>query len=251
MPLYRVHAIVLRRMDLGETDRVLRLLTREAGRLSAIAKGARRPTSRFAGSTEPFTASRMLLATGKTFQIVSQCEVECAFPSLRQDLERIARAAYVCELVERLTDEQEPLPALFDLTKETLQALEAVQVDLDTAMHVFELKLLAERGYQPQVSCCVQCGAPVGPSGVGFSASMGGALCPAHRHDAPDALPIRARTLRFMAHMIAAPVDTAFRLRLPPEVQTDLANCLRSYIAWHTERSLRTADFLEFLHSAH
>ncbi|MGC8667914.1 MAG: DNA repair protein RecO [Chthonomonadales bacterium] len=250
MPLYRVHAIVLRRMDLGETDRVLRLLTREAGRLSAIAKGARRPTSRFAGATEPFTASRMLLATGKTFQIVSQCEMDQAFPNLRQDLEGIARAAYLCELVERLTDEQEPLPVLFDLLMETLKLLDAARMDRDAVVHMFELKLLAERGYEPQVSRCVECGASVEGSGLGFSASMGGALCRRHRYGAQDAVPIRATTLHCMAEMLALAPDPACGLQLPPETLKDLERCLRSYIAWHTEPTLRTAEFLQILRSA-
>src|SRR5947209_17527381 len=100
--LYKVNAIVLRRNDLGETDRILRLLTREAGRVDAVAKGARRGTSKLSGATELFTQSRMLLATGKTLDIVSQCEIRESFPRLRTDLPALARASYLCELVGRM-----------------------------------------------------------------------------------------------------------------------------------------------------
>ena len=237
-------------MDLGETDRVLRLLTREAGRLSAIAKGARKPTSRFAGATEPFTLSHMLLATGKTFQIVSQCEVEHAFPTLRQDLERIARAAYLAELVERLTDEHEPLPELFDLFTEALRILEATASGMDYVVHMFELQLLSERGYQPEVLHCVQCGLSATGAGLGFSPSLGGALCRRHRHEAPDAVPIRADTLQYMAKMLSQPPAAALHAELPVEALQDMARSLRAYIAWHTEPGLRTAEFLEMLRSA-
>src|SRR5256885_1777053 len=108
MPIYKVNAIVLRRMDLGETDRILRLLTRECGRVDVVAKGARRGTSRLSGATELFTHSRMMLATGKTLDIVSQCEIRESFPPLRSNLPSLSRAAYLCELVERFMEEREP-----------------------------------------------------------------------------------------------------------------------------------------------
>ena len=96
MPVYKVNAVVLRRTDLGETDRILRLLTKEAGKVDAVAKGARRGMSRLSGATELFTFSRMLLAVGKSLDIVSQCEIRETFPALRDDLSHLARATYLC-----------------------------------------------------------------------------------------------------------------------------------------------------------
>src|SRR5437879_4466300 len=124
MPVYKVNGIVLRRSDLGETDRILRLFTRECGRVDTVAKGARRGTSRLSGATELFTHSRMLLATGKTLDIVSQCEIRESFPGLRGDLQRIARATYLCELVDRLLADREPNTEAFDLLLSALYLLQ-------------------------------------------------------------------------------------------------------------------------------
>src|SRR5215468_2707066 len=103
MPAYTTTGLVLHRLNLGETDKILTLYTREHGKLSAVAKGARRAGSRLSGATELFTDSKFLLATGKTLDIVTQCEIRESFPALRNDLERLARATYFCELLDRMT----------------------------------------------------------------------------------------------------------------------------------------------------
>src|SRR5579862_2141676 len=110
MPLYKSTAIVLHRTNLGETDRILTLLGRETGKLNAVAKGARGPKSRLSGVSELFTHSRILLAAGRNLDIVSQGEIRESFPALRTDLALMARATYLCELTDRLTEEREPDP---------------------------------------------------------------------------------------------------------------------------------------------
>src|SRR5437867_3061084 len=143
MPVYNVNAIVLRRSDLGETDRILRLLTRECGRVDAIAKGSRRGASKLSGATEIFTHSRMMLATGKSLEVVSQCEIRECFPALRGDLNALARASYICELVDRLMEEREPNPEVFDLVLSALYLLQRSPVNPDVIVHAFEMRLLS------------------------------------------------------------------------------------------------------------
>src|SRR5947209_8573031 len=109
MPAYPATGLVLSRRNLGETDRILTLYTREHGKLGAVAKGARRSGSRLSGATEPFTESRFLLATGRSLDIVTQCEVRQSFPGLRTDLEMLARATYFCELLSTFTVERDSL----------------------------------------------------------------------------------------------------------------------------------------------
>src|SRR5688572_12551465 len=92
--VYKEEAIVLRRLSTGETDRILTLFSRDRGKLSAIAKGARGPRSRLAGATEPFTHFTGLLAQGQNLDVLTQAEVQNAFMGLRKDLVRVAYAAY-------------------------------------------------------------------------------------------------------------------------------------------------------------
>src|SRR5205823_396648 len=87
--VYQTEALVLRRIPVGETDRVLVLFTRDRGKLSAIAKGARRPLSRLGGGCEPFIQSTVQLAVGQNLDVLTQCRVERSFPGLRRDLEKV------------------------------------------------------------------------------------------------------------------------------------------------------------------
>src|ERR1041385_7501431 len=148
MPAYNVNAIVLRRSDLGETDKILRLLTREAGRIDAVAKGAKRGASKLSGATELFTYSRIQLATGKSLEIVTQCEIKESFPSLRSNLDALTRATYLCELVDRLVAQHEPNPEVFDLLLSALYLLRRAGANPDVIVHSFEMHLMEERGYR-------------------------------------------------------------------------------------------------------
>jgi len=112
MSSYGAEGIVLRRRDLGESDRVAALLTRGLGKFDVVAKGARKPGAKSAGPSEPFTAVRVLIAQGRSLDIVTQWQVTCAHAPLRADLGALARAAYVCELADALTVDHEPCEAL-------------------------------------------------------------------------------------------------------------------------------------------
>src|SRR5579864_178097 len=97
--VYRVEAVVMRRLAIGETDRVVVFFTRERGKISVVARGARGPRSRLAGLTEPFTYLHALLAQGQSLEVLTQGEVQNAFPAIRKDLVRIGYASYFSELV--------------------------------------------------------------------------------------------------------------------------------------------------------
>jgi len=247
MPLYKVHAIVLRRTSLGETDRILRLLTREAGKVDAVAKGARRGHSRLSGATELFTHSRMLLATGRTLDIVSQAEIRESFPGLRESLPDLARATYLCDLVDRMVEEREPNPEAFDLLLSALYLLQRAAEHPDVIVHAFELRLLAERGYRPQLDRCVRCGAPPGRGRLGFSPSLGGLLCAEHRWTADDSMPLRLEALRAMERMQGDEPSDLLQLAPSPVAAREIARCLRWHIRFRIEHDVRSADLLDII----
>src|SRR5512143_152807 len=122
---FRAESIVLRHSDWGEADRLLVLYTREQGKVRAIAKGARKLTSRKAGHIEPFTHVTLQLAKGRDLLIVTQAETINAFLQVRDDLVKTGYAAYILELLDRFTYEEEGSnPSLFRLLLETLERIE-------------------------------------------------------------------------------------------------------------------------------
>src|SRR6266849_1163269 len=114
MPVYKAEAIVLRRTNLGEADRIVTLFCRDQGKVAAVAKGARTPKSRLSGRLELFSHVRLLLAVGRTLDVVSQVDVVHAHSLLRGDLERLGFAAFAIELTDRATADREPAPEIFE-----------------------------------------------------------------------------------------------------------------------------------------
>lgn len=246
MPAYPATGIVLRRISLGETDRIITLLTRDQGKVHAVAKGARKPGSRSGGATELFTLTRFMLAPGRSLEIVSQCEVQESFPALRADLGLLARATYLCELADRLTEDHEPSPDVFDSLVSAFYLLRRRADDPDIVLHAFELQLLSERGYAPGLAQCVTCGAEPGGQGLSYSPTLGGLLCGRCRRPM-DAIPLPATALDLMRRMADADADGIVALKgAAPDLQV-VGRCLKWTIRYRIDRDIKSAEFLDSL----
>jgi DNA repair protein RecO (recombination protein O) len=173
----RTEAIVLRSIRYGEADRILHLYTPGYGRLSAIAKGARRARSRFGARLEPFFHIRAILHEGRgELHTVTGVDTVAAHARLREHAATIDAAARACDAVARLFETPDPHPEVFQLLANELTLL-----DLDVA-HArpatglsFRLKLLLAAGIVPQLASCAGCGESEHLRG--FSAAAGGVVC--------------------------------------------------------------------------
>jgi DNA repair protein RecO (recombination protein O) len=157
---YRTEAIVLRRRDFGEADRLLTLYTRDRGKIRVIAKGARKPQSRKTGHVELFMRTRFLIAEARNLDIITQAEMVEAYPALREDLVRTTYASYAVELLDRFTPEEDRNTQLYDLLAEGLRWFAATDQPLLVA-RFYELHLLQLAGFRPQLFQCVGCGEPI------------------------------------------------------------------------------------------
>lgn len=253
MASYNATSLVLHRTDLGENDRILTLFTREKGKLSAVAKGSRRPASRLSGATELFIQSRMQLAEARTLDIVTQCEIQQSFTILRTDLQRLARATYFCELLDRFTSDRDEASSeeIFDLTVAALLLLQrADSAYPDGVVHAYELQLLALMGYAPSLENCVVCGAPIVWRGAGFSPSLGGVVCSTDRVRANDTVALSQEGTAALQQLRSADPDAILALRPNARTAAEVARALRWFVRYRSERTLKTADFLDHLRGA-
>ena len=246
--LYRTEAVVIRRHDMGEADRLLTLYTPTRGKLRGIAKGVRKPTSRKAGHLELFVHSSLLIAKGKNLDIITQAETVHGFRALREDLERITYAHYAVELLDRFTSEGQENRPVFDLLIDTLQQLCDVQ-DLRLAVRSYELHLLTLEGYQPQLFRCVECQRTIQPQTNYLDSSQGGVLCPHCGEQklaasARQVRPVSVPALKVMRYMLTHDSQTNSKLRLREETHRDLETLMIGYITYMLERSLKSIDFL-------
>jgi DNA repair protein RecO (recombination protein O) len=241
--LYRVSAIVLKRREMGEADRLLTVLTRDRGKLTLLAKGVRKSASRKAGHIEPFTHVDLLVAKGKSLDLVTQAETLEAHRILREDLWRSSWAYYVAELADAFIQDEDPHELLFDLVLETLRRLDGGG-EVALAVRYCELHLLALAGYQPQLFRCVQCGELLKAETNFLSLERGGALCPQHgAHQAGTViLPLPVfKVLRFLQTRSWEQVS---RLHPSPDVSRQVEALLEQYINYHLERGLHSPVFL-------
>jgi DNA repair protein RecO (recombination protein O) len=243
---FRSEAIVLKRTNIGEADRLLTLFSREQGKIKAIAKGARKPQSRKTGHVELFMRSQFLFATGKEMSIITQAEMIDAYPALRDDLVRTTYAAYVVELLDKFTVEEERHLGMYQLLADTLGWL-VEHTDLLLVARYFELHLMDFTGFRPQLFTCMGCGEPIQEQDQFFSAELGGVLCPTCQTADPRAKPITAVAIKVLRYLQTRSWDTVKLLQLKRPLHTELETIMHSYITHILERHLKSVDFLHRL----
>lgn len=236
-------AVVLRHIDWGEADRLLWLYTSKHGKLRALAKGVRKIRSRKAGHLEPFTRVNLLLARGRDFYIVTQAETVDPHLALRENLKRLGYASYVIELLDRFTYDEDENRDLYRLLVDTL---ERIDTESDPAMPVryYEIRLLDQLGYRPQLFHCLQCQSDIKPVDQYISFSQGGVLCPTCGPGALEASPIAVDTLKFLRHYQRSTYPQAARARLSPDLNHQFEQLMQRYFTYLLERNLNTPAFL-------
>ncbi|MBI5831485.1 MAG: DNA repair protein RecO [Armatimonadetes bacterium] len=250
MPTSNQLALCLRRREQGESDLIVTLLTREAGKLAAVARGVRKPKSRQAPVCQLFALSRVQLATRGDhggLPVLAQAQLEETFYDLRADLDRSARAAYLVELADLAIPDHEPQPTLFDLLLASLAAL-TTALEPRVVMHSFELQLLAELGLEPVLDRCAHCALPLGDEAALFDAPAGGLIHARHggSAQATSVSPEAVRAMRRLLRPDAYELDLT-TLRMPPMLARPVAAALRSAVRCFLDAEPRALAIIEQL----
>lgn len=240
---FRAEAVVLRHADWGEADRLLTLYTREAGKVRALAKGARKMRSRKAGHLEPFTHVRLLLAAGRDLLIVTQADTVDAHLPLRADLERTGYAAYVVELLDRFVYEEGEHLSLFRLLTQTLTRLDS-EPDVWPAVRYYEMRLLDALGFRPQLFNCANCEAEVLPQDQFFSPAQGGVLCPRCGAGLPGVRAVEVETLKYLRHFQRSSYPLARRAHPAFGTRQAVEELIQAYLTYLLERGLNSPQFI-------
>ncbi len=247
MALYRTEAVVLRTRNLGEADKILTLFTKDRGKVSAVARGSRRPRNHLMGVSQLFTHSNFLIFRGKNLDSVSQGTIINAWLNLREDLLKMAYASYIVELVDRLTEEYDPSASVYSLL---VAVFDRLQIDgLETRLaRFFELRFLRLIGLEPQLQRCVGCDTIMTDTGnqLRFSPREGGVLCYRCQRSRTDTLSLSLGAYQIMRWLSDADIDRLSVLQMPKVVEDEVEETLRSFLNFHLQRPLKS---LEFLHT--
>jgi DNA repair protein RecO (recombination protein O) len=242
---YTTDAIVLSRFDLGEADRVLTLITPGIGKLKAIAKGIRKPTSRIGGSLEPFAELQVALARGRTFDVVTQVSVGHAWLNLRDSLESAATAWYLAELADRSLEERHAAEPLYALLRRAYELLDAGMAP-DRVARWYEMHLLDELGVRPEVDRCVECDRMLEAEGrFRWVPPLGGVLCDRCPGPPHDRAGLSLEALKLLKAYQRLDVAALAALRIQPAVERETEAALREFTRQALERDARSLAFLD------
>jgi DNA repair protein RecO (recombination protein O) len=232
--------VVLRKLDYGESDRIYTLLTREHGKVGALARGVRRPPSRLAAALQLFSQVDLELARGRNLDVVVQA-VRLPGPRIEAEVERTAHAALIAELADRVSEERHPLEGLYELTVMALGEL-AREPEPRRASAYFVVVALDLLGYAPQLSACASCGRQLPAAAAAFSPVAGGFLC--ENCAQPGMHLVAVSVLKVLRLMAAGEIELYRRLKLDPGLMAEIEMVLEAQLEHHLDRQLRSLKFL-------
>jgi DNA repair protein RecO (recombination protein O) len=246
---YRTHAVILRRRDFRDADRILTVFTPNYGKLELIAKGVRKTTSRKAGHLELFNHTALLVAQARTWDIITEAVGVESFSALRQDLDKISQASYLCELIDAFTESGDDNQPMWELLLIALGELDATNAALDPELllHWFELHILSLAGFQPQLFQCLVCDTEIEPETNFISLAEGGIFCPTCAQSRHDLEPIEADVLKVLRFLQSRPWANVRKVTVRAHIMHKVDNLLYRYLLTVLERQLRSADFLRRL----
>jgi len=248
MPLYESAAVVLRSMKLGDTDRIITFFTLRYGKLKAVAKGATKPKSRFAGRVEPFVYCNMI-AFGKEkadLLRLNSCDIIEPFGMVRNDFEKLKRAFVSAELVDNSQKERDTNTDGFELLLAMWRRLsrETDARKQDLLLRLFELKYMSTIGFRPFLKSCVDCGGDIIGPKAGFNAIKGGVVCHKCVTSDPAASMVFIGSVKLMGRSLEMPFEKLDRLKADPGLQGDIDKIVVGFVKYHVRRNMRSERFL-------
>jgi DNA repair protein RecO (recombination protein O) len=244
--LYTTEAIVLSRLDYGEADRILTLYTPTRGKLSAIAKGARKPTSRSGPHLDFLARCSLHLARGRDLDVVTHAETVERHSGLYADLDAFSYGSHMAEIVRHLTQDRQENRAVYDLLARSLTLLNE-GVDPWPVTRHFELAALSALGYHPELYTCLNCRQTIEAAPNAISARLGGILCASCRSVDPGAMPISVNGQKYLRTLDRAGLAAAARLRPSESERMEIEGVLGQYLRTVAERDLASLTVLRSL----
>lgn len=241
--LNTVTGMILSATPIGEYDKRIVILTKENGKLSAFAKGARKPTSQLAGATAPCTFGTFTIYEGRTSNTIHSVEVQNYFAELRDDMEAAYYAFYFLEFADYYTREGNDEREMLKLLYQTMRILTKKTIPLRLVRYIFELKAVTINGEGPQVFQCVTCGDKERKNY--FSVKMGGLICEECVMTAIDAVTLHTSTLYAMQYIVSAPIEKLYTFKLSEEVLDELGKVLERYLEVYLDRKFKSLEVLE------
>ena len=244
--LTKCEGIVIRSTDYGETNKIVTLYTKEFGKIGVMARGAKKPNSRFSAVTQLFHYGTYLFQGSRGLGQLQQAETIESFRSIREDIFLTAYAAFIAELLDKGTEERKPSSSLYDLFYLSLHSLDE-GYDPEVIMNIVELKMLHVFGFAPELDRCVNCGAQDGT--FSFSVREGGLLCHRCEHIDPYRMKISPAIIRLLRVFYYMDLNRLGTISIKEETKQEIRKVLDAYYGEYLGVELKTKRFLKQMHN--
>lgn len=242
--LVKIEGIVIRARAFGESNQVVQVYSEQLGKISFVARGAKKTRSRFSAITQPFTIAQFVcFSSGNGLPTLNQADLIHSHHTIRQDLLLTSYGAYWLDLVDHLFEEREPNPGLYRFFKTSLEWLEQGK-DPEVLTRIVELRMMAAGGYRPILHACVHCGSEERRP-VTFSIRQGGFLCSSCTNIDSYAIPLQDSTVRILPILANVPIERLGDITIREDTKQQLEKVVRSFLVEHIDLRLKSWEILE------
>ncbi len=247
MSIHKTEAIVLKRRDFRETSLIADFYTLDFGKLSGLLKGIKEEPEKFASTVEPFSYNEIIFYKKRNsgLHLVSQCDLKNNFNTLRLNIDKVALASLMMELIEVVMPAEDKNEDLFRLAQEALPELEISQ-NPDKIITIFKIKMLALSGFKPHLDSCLACGNKI-LGQAKFSLSLGGLLCSGCIKKDVNSRSIFRGTVATILHIEKNEFKSNLNLGMNPQIKKELDLILNSFLNFHLERDFKSQKVLNKL----
>jgi len=247
MPEHTSSAIIIDLRDYGEADRIVTAYTRDAGKITGIAKSAKKSQKRFGAALDLFASVVMSFFVKETSGLVriDQCRLVQAFPGIQEDITRMSYGSYMAELTKEMSAEGVSHPEVFDGLNMFLSLLDKAGPREDY-LRMFEMRLIAAAGFRPVLTACCRCRREwLKGETFRFSNSMGGVVCPACSAAQQQTRPLSLGTAKLLEQACNLAVEKIQRLMFSAQALSESSTIVPSFIRYHLGKELNSYKFLE------
>lgn len=250
MPVFSTPAILLRRLDYGDFDLILTFLTLERGKISLIAKSAKKSTKRFAGILELFSLMEIVGSTGKGrgLPVLQEAALISPYSTIRSDIRKTAYASYWCELLNHWVEENQKQASLYYLLKHALSQLDGGSPASAETSIFFQMRLLCLSGHSPRLSHCGRCRKDleaIQSNSVVFHIAKGAILCDGCTTGAAGRIRLSKGTIKQLLWVESGDLKKASRVRFGTEAVKESLEFLETFVPYTMEMQPQSLRFLQ------
>lgn len=242
LALTKIQGVVLKSINLGESDKIITVYSDTLGKIDMVAHGARKPKSKFMASTQPFCYCEYVVFKGKNLYTLSDSSINESFQEVLQDLTKLAYGSYFLELVDALNEKENKNVSILALLLKTLYLLINDDVNIKLLRFTFDFKIISLSGYMPQINYCIKCKGRVDDNGF-FSIVDGGVVC-SDCKNINSSYKLNREELQLLQKIKLIKLEDLRNIKYEDNNLVFLQNILLNYIQYYTGKEFKSLSLI-------